>query len=172
MLPREIAKSGTEDSEQTALFAYAAVARLHGFDLADMWAEIGMPALSKSSYKETGVIALPQLTWFHAIPNGGARGDSKQAAMRRGAHLRATGVRAGVADTFLPWPNGGGYYGLYLEMKVRSKKPKLEGSKGGVSDEQLAFREWALNNGYGYAVCYGWEEGRNALKSYIDYTDF
>lgn len=169
MLPSQLAKSGTEDAEQTALFAYVNAARLHGFEIADMWADIGTPALAKSSFKETGVPALPQLEWFHAIPNGGARGDNKKAAMIRGAQLKATGVKAGVADTFLPWPNAG-YHGLYIEMKVRSKKPKREGSKGGMSDEQIQFRDWCQKNGYGFATCYGWEEARGIIKSYVEYS--
>jgi len=169
MLPSQLAKPETEDSEQTALFAYIAAARLHGFDIADLWAEIGTPALAKSSFKQTKIPALPQLTWFHAIPNGGSRGDSKKSAMIRGAQLTATGVRKGVADTFLPWPNSG-YHGLYIEMKVRSKKPKRTGTKGGMSDEQIEFRDWALSNGYGFATCYGWEEARDVIRSYVEYT--
>lgn len=179
MLPSQLAKSGTEEAEQTALFAYVNAARLHGFEIADMWSEIGTPALAKSSFKETGIPALPQLAWFHAIANGGARGDNKKSAMIRGAQLKATGVKAGVADTFLPYPVFRGYdhnaeptyyHGLYIEMKVRSKKPKREGSKGGMSDEQIEFRDWALANSYGFATCYGWEEARDIIKSYVEYS--
>ena len=36
MTPEKLAKSGSEHGHQTAFFAYAAVAQLHGFDVADL----------------------------------------------------------------------------------------------------------------------------------------
>jgi len=184
MLPSDIAKNGSEDSEQSAFFAYVNAARLHGFEIADRWAEMGIPGLSGSSFKATGVPALPYLEWMHAIPNGGSRGDSKKAAMIRGSQLKATGVKKGVHDIFLPYPvprdhatqqswfihrHGYPYYhGLYIEMKVRSKKPKRDGSKGGMSDEQIDFAKHCDDCGYKWAVAYGWEEARDILKSYLN----
>ena len=176
MLPSDIAKNGSEDSEQSAFFAYVNAARLHGFEIADRWAEIGIPGLSGSAFKASGVPALPFLEWMHAIPNGGSRGDSKKAAMIRGSQLKATGVKKGVHDIFLPYPVGfdrvgrlgiDRFHGLYIEMKVRSKKPKRDGSKGGMSDEQIAFAAHCDVCGYEWAVAYGWEEARDILKSYL-----
>lgn len=177
MLPSQIAKSGSEDSEQAAFFAYVNAAKLHGFEIADKWAELGVLGLNGSSFKVTGVEAMPYLKWMHAIPNGGSRGDSKKSAMIRGAQLKATGVRKGVFDIFLPYPFAMGeeyplgiYHGLYIEMKVRSKKPKREGSKGGMSDEQIEFGEYARSCGYATYTCYGWEEAVLALKEYLGYS--
>jgi len=176
MLPNEIAKSGSEDSEQSAFFAYVNAAKLHGFEIADKWAELGVLGLSGSPFKATGVETLPYLKWMHAIPNGGSRGESKKSAQIRGAQLKATGVRKGVYDIHLPYPlktkdhGFDWFHGLYIEMKVRSKKPKREGSKGGMSDEQIEFGEYARSCGYATYTCYGWEEAVLALKEYLGYS--
>ena len=49
--------------------------------------------------------------WFHSIPNGENR-DTVTAA-----RLKATGLKSGVSDTFLPEPRGA-YHGLYIELKT------------------------------------------------------
>lgn len=93
--PDMLAKSGTEHSQQVALFAWA--------------------ALNQQQY--------PMLRWMHAIPNGGMRGDgSRQGAAIAGGMLKAEGVKSGVFDVFLPYPTrtslgGVNKCGLYIEMK-------------------------------------------------------
>lgn len=160
MTPDQLAKSGTEHGHQVALFAWCAVARLHGFDVADDWAAgMGIEAAKSSRTNRTPVDALE---WFHAIHNQG-HGDKV-----RGANAKAEGVRKGVADTFLPWPNAG-WHGLYIEMKKPNEKPKSSTAKGGVSDEQAKFGEYARRVGYGFMVCYSWREAANALRSYIEW---
>lgn len=164
MTPATLAKSGTEHAHQTALFAYAAVAYLHGFDVADEWSKTGkLPKRDPDAPPK-----VPALEWFHAIPNGGSRGDDDKSRKIRGAQLKAEGVRQGVADTFLPWPNAG-WHGLYIEMKKPTERPKSETAKGGVSDEQRSFGEYAKRVGYGWAVCYGWEHAVTTLRSYIEW---
>ena len=39
MTPDQIAKNGSEHAIQSALFAWAAVAENHGFEVADLWVE-------------------------------------------------------------------------------------------------------------------------------------
>lgn len=164
MTPATLAKSGTEHAHQTALFAYAAVAYLHGFDVADEWSKTGkLPKRDPDAPPK-----VPALEWFHAIPNGGSRGDDDKSRKIRGAQLKAEGVRQGVADTFLPWPNAG-WHGLYIEMKKPTEKPKSSTAKGGVSDEQAKFGEYARAVGYGFAVCYSWREAADMLRSYIEW---
>lgn len=179
MTPNQLAKSGTEHGHQTALFAYVAVAYLHGFDVADQWSKTGkLPERRPINHGEHAP-AVPALEWFHAIHNQG-HGDKV-----RGANAKAEGVRKGVADTFLPWPVWTqsreeeviAYCGLYIEMKKPSQRPKTEGHptsgkykpKGGMSDEQIAFGEYAKGCGYGFAVCYGWEDAVATLRSYIEW---
>lgn len=75
----------------------------------------------------------------------------------------AEGARAGVADTFLPVAIGG-FHGLYIEMK----KPGLQGRKnGGCSDDQIEFRDAVREEGFAWAVCYGWEEAARCLELYL-----
>lgn len=172
MNPETLAKSGTEHAHQTALFAWCAVARLYGFDVADDWAAgMGIEAAKSSRTNRTPVDAL---AWFHAVHNQG-HGDRI-----RGAIAKAEGVRKGVADTFLPWPVYEPcpsdpqimmmkWAGLYIEMKKPTERPKTKG-KGGVSDEQGAFGAYALRVGYGWAVCYSWREAADTLRAYIEWN--
>lgn len=182
MTPDQLAKSGSEHGEQTALFAFCAFARLRGFDIAWHWANTGEvpdPALSELFDKES---AVPALEWIHAIPNGGSRGDDAKSRAIRGGQMKAEGVRQGVADVFLPWPVWETVYGdlgdcfdcmkwcgLYIEMKKPDLKPKKEGSNGGLSDEQISFAEYAKRNGYGWIVCYTWREAATAIQQYIEW---
>ena len=169
MTPDKLAKSGTEHAHQVALFAYCAVARTHGFTVADHWCDKGPVAFKISSYSHGGSIAYPELDWLHAIPNGGSRGDSEKSRQIRGAALKAEGVRPGIADVFLPYPNGG-YHGLYIEMKKPSQKPKREDSKGGMSEVQLNFKKYCIENNYGFKTCYSWREAVTIIRSYLEWS--
>ncbi len=191
MTPAKLAKSGTEHGEQVALFAYVAVARIYGFDIADEWCKTGklpkydispegLPRdMQDDEIERFGRVvtwskAVPALEWFHAIHNQG-HGDKI-----RGANAKAEGVRKGVADTFLPWPVYEQsptdsqqmvvkWCGLYIEMKKPSLRPKSAEAKGGASDEQIAFGQYAQRVGYGWAVCYDWEQAVSYLRSYIEW---
>lgn len=88
MTPQQIAKSGSEHAEQSALFAWCAML----------------------------VSREPVLKLLFAIPNGGSRGDDVKARKIRGAILKAEGVKPGVPDVCLPVQRRG-YAGLYIEMK-------------------------------------------------------
>ena len=166
MTPDQLAKSGSEHGEQVALFAFLAIARNLGFATAWKWAESGEMQSSVDA-------PVDALEWIHAIPNGGSRGDDEKSRAVRGGALKAEGVRQGVADIFLPFPvyekEGVVWCGLYIEMKKPSLKPKKEGSRGGVSDEQKNFAEYAKRNGYGWIVCYSWREAAKAVQSYIEW---
>lgn len=96
MTPEQLAKSGTEHGEQSALFCWC-----------------NLPTV-RAQYPE---LATPL---FFAIPNGGSRGDTQFSAMIVGGKLKAEGVKAGVSDCFLAVPRGG-YHGLFIEMKRRGK---------------------------------------------------
>ncbi|MGL4220350.1 MAG: hypothetical protein ACRCSS_06945 [Shewanella sp.] len=77
MTPATIAKSGTEHAHQTALFAYVAVAYLHGFDVADEWSKTDkLPKRDPDAPPK-----VPALEWFHAIHNQG-HGDKVRGATR------------------------------------------------------------------------------------------
>lgn len=106
--------------------------------------------------------SIPELALLFAIPNGGKRDKIT------GARMRAEGVKPGVPDIFWalprsrPNPYGGTltgkfYHGLFLEMKVGS---------GGLSSDQEEWRDRLKNQGYAYAVCYGYMSARAVLADY------
>lgn len=95
----------------------------------------------------------PTLGWMHSIPNGGKR--SKATAAR----LKATGVKKGVSDVFLPCAVGG-YHGLYVEMKRRRNAV--------ISREQRAFAGDMSRQGYLVKFCYGWEDARVEIEAYLN----
>lgn len=135
--PEMLAKSGSEDAHQMAVFCWAA---LH-------------------------VGTYPALRWLFAIPNGGSRGDDAKSRAIRGGKLKATGVKVGVSDILLPVRRGA-YSGLFIEMKRPELKPK-KGGKGGASDEQLEFGAFVQSEGYGFIVCYGWQHAVETIESYL-----
>lgn len=131
--PESLAKSGTEDGHQAALFCWCAL---------------------NPQY--------PELRWLFAIPNGAKR--DKITANR----LKATGVKRGVLDTFLPVRRGQ-FSGLWIELKKIELKPKRATSKGGVSDEQDEWKTHLLSQGFGVYVAYGWEDARDCLINYLEW---
>lgn len=96
----------------------------------------------------------PQLKWLHAIPNANSHRQV------------AEGVRAGVADVFLPWPviKPIVYCGLYIEMKLIKR---LKEKNCGLSKEQIEFGEYTKSVGYLWYACYGWEQARNRILEYL-----
>lgn len=164
MTPDQLAKSGSEHGEQVALFAFLAMAHNKGFEYAWEWADSGqLPIMAQLRVERCDA-----LEWIHAIPNGGSRGDDEKSRMIRGGQMKAEGSRAGVADIFLPWPVGN-WHGLYIEMKKPALKPKKEGGKGGLSEDQIEFASYAKRNGYGWIVCYTWREAASAIQQYIEW---
>lgn len=120
--PEMLARNGSEDSHQTALYCWRALT----------------------------VGTMPELKWLHAIPNGGYR-DPKTAGK-----LKATGVRRGIWDNFLPVPTED-WSGLYIELKVGKNK---------LTVEQEEFRN-DLRHWYQFKVCYGWEDARDRVVEYL-----
>lgn len=96
----------------------------------------------------------PELRWMHAIKNGG----SLKGGEREGKRLKEQGVKAGVADVFLPCARGR-YHGLYIEMKrVRDSR---------TSAEQIKFKYDMNEQGYLAHICYGWEQAADKILHYF-----
>lgn len=140
MSPEQCAKSGTEDGEQTAIFC---------------WIREQINA-GREGYEE--------LEWAFAIPNGGSRGSAKKDAMIVGARLKATGVKAGVSDIFIPIPRHN-LAGLFIELK---KSPEHGGKVGDASPKQLEFGEAMMSRGYGFVICCGWQEAVSVIEQWMD----
>jgi hypothetical protein len=92
------------------------------------------------------------LRWIFAIPNGGLRHKSTAAG------LKAEGVKAGAPDLCLPFP-ARGYHGLYIEMKVGSRKP---------TTEQTDYLNWLSNCGYLALIANGFDEAKKILEFYLE----
>ena len=134
--PEKLAGNDTEDGHQMAVIQWAAL-NMHQY---------------------------PQLRWLHSIPNGAAFGNDKRTGAIRAAKMKATGMKPGVFDLFLPHANCG-YHGLYIEMK----RPKTANQTAGkVSDNQKDFYEYAMTNGYYPVYCYSWIEAVDILTKYMD----
>ncbi len=100
----------------------------------------------------------PQLKYMFAIPNGGSR------HIAEATKLKATGLKAGVPDIFLPYPIqtewAKQYAGLFIEMKV---------GKGKTTKEQDDWLIYLEKIGYYCKVCYGWLEARNIIIEYLEF---
>lgn len=152
MTPDKIARGGSEHAIQAALFAWAAIAENHGFEIADQWAETGDRSLLAKSPRQ----GVPELRWLHAVPNGGSRGDNERSRKIRGAMMKAEGVRDGVPDISWPLPRAG-YHGLYIEMKTH---------KGAIRSAQRQFLQFARSQGYAASVERSWQSAAELIKSY------
>lgn len=156
MNPEQLAKSGSEDAHQTALFAWANMAMTYGFETA--W---DMRAYEKKETAEViawGKQAHPlqhQLDYMFAIPNGGLR--HKATALR----LKATGVKSGVPDVMLP-ASVGNWLGLFVEMKKIGGKP---------SGEQKHWNRALTCNGYRVYLCEGWRMAAESIQYYLEGKD-
>jgi hypothetical protein len=150
MSPDYLAKSGTEHAEQVAVFAWSKRAMWQGFAAANI-----MLTYTQPMTEFTGVRAVPELEWMHAIPNGGGR------SARQGADLKAEGVRGGVADICLPVSRNGAH-GLYIEMK------KANGVPSDVSKDQTDFARFVTSQGYAWVVCFGWQQATKLLQTYLE----
>jgi len=165
MTPSRLAQSNTESAHQMALFAWAAIAMNYGFEIANSVSQ--EYSKFERQLPETTEPSIPELKWLHHIPNGGSRGNNAKSRQIRGSRLKAEGVRSGVSDVCLPVRRGG-CSGLYIEMKRPHEKPKREGSKGGVSDEQREFGLFVQSQGFGFVVCYSWLEARDVIIQYLN----
>jgi len=165
-------KYRSEHAHQTALFMWANMAQRFGSIIADDPHSYTVANFAKSQFENAGKLGykrytapISQLKWLHAIHNQG-HGDAI-----RGGKARAEGVKAGVADVFLPvpinapwstgFPNGNKlvtYCGLYLELKVDKNKPSA------IQEEFLADMRAA---GYAAEWATGWLEARDKILAYL-----
>src|ERR1051325_2497934 len=93
--PWEMAEVGSEFSHQTALFAWAAMARLFGPAIANQAESYAIAGYAKQAFERAyvlkgenvnGIIPIVELKWLHAIKNQG-HGDKV-----RGARSNAEGL--------------------------------------------------------------------------------
>ncbi len=159
------AKTRKEHAEQVALFMWCNMAMRFGLAAANDSLSYSKAGHAQSYIQPAnGHKPIPQLKWLHAVHNQG-HGDAI-----RGAQAKAEGVKAGVADIFLPVPIKSevvepirakftAYSGLYIELKRKdSGKPHLE---------QLDFQADMRAAGYKCELCHGWEAARDEILNYL-----
>jgi len=96
-----------------------------------------------------------ELRWMYATPNAARRSP------RQGAWMKAEGMKSGVWDIFLPYPNAG-YHGMYIEMKTKGNK---------LTENQIKFRDDLLRY-YWFFVCTGdWRQAAEAIKTYLAWEE-
>lgn len=91
-----------------------------------------------------------------AIPNGGMR------HIRTAIKLKKEGVLPGVADLFLMIPRED-KHGLFIEMKAKNGK---------IQPSQKEFLQMAKAMGYEIALCYGFEDAKQFITSYLNKKGF
>jgi hypothetical protein len=100
---------------------------------------------------------VPELSLMFAIPNGGQR--HKAVA----AKLKAEGVKSGVPDICLPLARGG-FTGLWIELK----RPIVKVEAKPIASANQKWWIDALNMaGAKAVVCFGWDDARQVILSYI-----
>jgi len=152
--PSEIAKT-SERSIQVAIFAWAGLAMVHGFEAAwhfDKTGELPPGPVTPDQFK------VPELRWLHAVPNGAAFGDEADKAGRakRGAMMKMEGLRPGVSDIFWPIPSVNSN-GLYIEMKT---------PVGELSADQREFLKFVRKQGYTAEVRRSWYEAALLIEAH------
>lgn len=94
----------------------------------------------------------PFLKWVHAIPSGGHRHPAVA------GKLKAEGARRGIADICLPFKGWDDIYPCaYIEMKVGRNK---------LTPEQTEFRDFIIEQGYAFRVCYSADEALDFVETY------
>jgi hypothetical protein len=155
MTPAQLAKSGTEDGHQMAVFQWARMAQKHGFDAADDSNCYTQKGYAADAYGHENPIEVMRLLF--STPNGGKR--DKITAGR----LRATGTLRGYPDISLDAARGGSH-GLRIELKRPATPTKPAGV---VSKEQHACIAALNAEGYLAVVCVGWQAAVEVLKEYL-----
>lgn len=150
--PEQLARSGSEHGEQSALFLWAAMNRRNA----------------------------PELELLFAIPNGGERNKAVAANLKAEgvkSGVPDTCLPVAAIKWHVPYAKEerhlarNWYLGLYIEMKKPSVKlkraPAHEWDTGGVSDNQQAWLTQLTKQGYKCAVCYSWQEAAGVIYQYL-----
>lgn len=150
MKPEDLAKSGSEFGEQSALFGWANSKQ----------ARDAFPHFYNPESRRCKMYATNQ-NFTDAV---------------KGARARQIGIQSGVADIFVPLARHG-MHGLFIELKIDPEHPQnqrtgktgepIAPKRGKPSQEQLTFRDQTRADGYGWVMCEGWQSARDVLLQYL-----
>ena len=93
----------------------------------------------------------PWLRFAYAVPNGGHR------HVAVAARLKSEGVKAGVADIFLPFPMKL-WHGAYIEMKF---------GKNRLTTEQAEFAGFITTQNYAFKMAHSCDEALEFTEAYL-----
>lgn len=93
----------------------------------------------------------PELELMFAVPNWRPKKSQR-------IYLAAEGVKPGVPDIVLPAARGG-FFGLYIELKVGGNKPTFE---------QEYYIRSLKGRGYYAIVCYGFDDAIQTIEDYLN----
>lgn len=102
--------------------------------------------------KHKKVNGKPLSELIHHSPNGGQR------HIVTATRFKAMGTLAGFPDLFV-FIARGGFNGLFIELKA---------AKGVVSENQKVMLERLDKQGYKTAICYGFDEAKQAITDYLE----
>ncbi len=88
---------------------------------------------------------------FHHFAN------ERRCSIQQGRTLKRMGVKKGVADFFLAFPQNG-KSGLWIELKVGKNKP---------TNEQVDFLARKFSRGYASVVAWGFDGAKEIILSYL-----
>lgn len=85
--------------------------------------------------------------------------------MIQGHHLKMMGMQAGASDLFLAYPVAK-FAGLWLEIK-RNRRYTPSEMRSSSWQAQIAFLGRMKSVGYCAEICYGFEDGKRIVESYL-----
>lgn len=83
----------------------------------------------------------------------------------QGWNLKLMGMEPGASDLFLAYPTSR-HHGLWLEVKQARKYTPSEMAKP-TWIAQEKFIERMISVGFAGAFCYGWQNGKRIIESYL-----
>ena len=95
----------------------------------------------------------PEVKYLFSVPNGGHR------HIAVAARLKASGVKSGVPDLFLPLPIPGASAGLWIEMKAPG---------GTVTQNQDDYLRFLYEVGFLTKVCYSAQDAIDEIREYLE----
>ena len=162
MTPNDLCRTTKEAGTQRALFAWANMAQVYGWEAADQDKSYTVKGHAQRLL-ELHNDAEPRLKWLYAVTNQNRGGAIA------GAIDKSMGVKAGVSDVCLPVRITGPcelgmtipvyYCGFYIELKRESG--------GSESKEQKEFGAFVQSQGYKYKCVIGWYLASRLIKEYL-----
>ena len=156
MTPSDLCRTTKEAGTQRALFAWANMAQVYGWEAADQDKSYTVKGHAQRLL-ELHNDAEPRLKWLYAVTN------QNRGGVIAGAIDKSIGVKAGVSDICLPVNSGFNsspyYSGFYIELKRESG--------GSESKEQKEFGAFVESQGYKYKCVIGWYLASRLIKEYL-----